>query len=74
MLFLIKEYKEKIKRFNIKSQNKNNHNLALKDQSSSVFSSEVSVENNDNKNTDVLLLKKVLLLSNPLQTKILEQN
>ena len=33
--------------FNIKSQN-NNHNLALKDQTRSVFSSEESIENNDN--------------------------
>ena len=33
--------------FNIKSQN-NNHNLALKDQTRSVFGSEESIENNDN--------------------------
>ena len=42
------------KGFNIKSQNKNNHNLTSKVQSSSVFSSEVSVENNDNTNTDLI--------------------
>jgi len=45
------------KGFNIKSQN-NNHNLASKDQSSSVFSSEVSVENNDNTNTDLILASR----------------
>ena len=45
------------KGFNIKSQN-NNHNLASKDQSSSVFSSEVSVENNDNTNTDLVFASK----------------
>ncbi len=44
------------KGFNIKSQNKNNHNLASKDQSSSVFSSEVSVVNNDN--TDLVFASK----------------
>ena len=46
------------KGFNIKSQNKNNHNLASKDQSSSVFSSEVSVVNNDNTNTDLVFASK----------------
>lgn len=45
------------KGFNIKSQN-NNHNLASKDQSSSVFSSEVSVENNDDTNTDLILASR----------------
>ena len=46
------------KGFNIKSQNKNNNNLASKDQSSSVFSSEVSVVNNDNTNTDLVFASK----------------
>ena len=46
------------KGFNIKSQNKNNHNLASKDQSSSVFSSEVSVVNNDKTNTDLVFAYK----------------
>jgi hypothetical protein len=46
------------KGFNIKSQNKNNHNPASKDQSSYVFSSEVSVENNDNTNTDLILASR----------------
>ena len=46
------------KGFNIKSQNKNNHNLASEDQSSSVFSSEVSVVNNDNTNTDLVFASK----------------
>ena len=46
------------KGFNIKSLNNNNHNLALKDQTSSVFNSEVSVENNDNTNTDLVFASK----------------
>ena len=46
------------KGFNIKSQNKNNHNPASKDQSSYVFSSEVSVENNDNTNTDLIFASR----------------
>ena len=46
------------KGFNIKSQNKNNHNLALKDQSSSVYSSVVYLENNDNTNTDLIFASK----------------
>ena len=46
------------KGFNIKSQNKNNHNLAFKDQSSSVFISEESIENDDNTNTDLVFASK----------------
>ena len=45
------------KGFNIKSQN-NNHNLAFKDQSSSVFNSLASVENNDKTNTDLVFASK----------------
>ena len=45
------------KGFNIKSQN-NNHNLALKDQSSSLFSSEVYVGINDKTNTDLVFASK----------------
>lgn len=46
------------KGFKIKSQNKNNHNPASKDQISYVYSSEVSVENNDNTNTDLILASR----------------
>ena len=42
------------KGFNIKSQKKNNYNLAFKDQSSSEFSS----KNNVNKNSDLFLASK----------------
>ena len=42
------------KGFNIKSQKKNNYNLAFKDQSSSELSSEINV----NKNTDLFLASK----------------
>ena len=45
------------KGFNIKSHN-NNHILASKDQSISVFSSEESIENNDNTNTDLVFASK----------------
>ncbi|MDG1689627.1 MAG: TM2 domain-containing protein, partial [Flavobacteriales bacterium] len=38
------------KGFNIKSQNNNNHHLVFKDQTSSAFSSEESIDNNDNTN------------------------
>ena len=46
------------KGFNIKSKNNNNHNLAFKDQSSSVFISEESIENDDNTNTDLVFASK----------------
>ena len=45
------------KGFNIKSHN-NNHILASKDQNISVYSSEVSVENNDNTNTDLIFASR----------------
>jgi len=45
------------KGFNIKSHN-NNHILASKDQSISVFSSEESIENNDNTNSDLVFASK----------------
>ena len=45
------------KGFNIKSHN-DNHNLALKDQIISVFSSEESIENDDNTNTDLVFASK----------------
>ena len=46
------------KGFNIKSQKKNNYNLALKDQSSSDLNTKVSSENNVNENTDLFLASK----------------
>ena len=45
------------KGFNIKSQN-NKRDLALKDQIISVFSSEESIENDDNTNTDLVFASK----------------
>ena len=48
------EKRKYTKGFNIKSQKKNNYNLAFKDQSSSEFSS----KNNVNKNSDLFLASK----------------
>ena len=46
------------KGFNIKSQNNNNHNLALKDQNTFDLNSEESIENNGNTNTDLVFASK----------------
>ena len=46
------------KGFNIKSQNNNNHNLALKDQNTFDLNSEESKENNDNTISDLVFASK----------------
>ena len=46
------------KGFNIKSQNNNNHNLALKDQNTLDLNSEESKENNDNTISDLVFASK----------------